>query len=116
MSIPDKHLISKCGLDAFFFLRYLKTLLTIFVPLACVVLPILVPINFVDGIGSDLWSNSTTNNDTNAVVGLSVLAWGNVKPEHYERRWAHCLLAVCVIIWVCFVVFIEMKVYVKVWP
>lgn len=114
MAVPDRAIIRKCGLDAYFFLRYLKTLLVIFVPLACVVLPILIPINFVDGIGTDLWSNSTSSNDTNAVVGLSVLAWGNVKTEHHERRWAHLILAVFVIFWVCFVVFSEMKVYVKV--
>lgn len=115
MAVPDRAIIRKCGLDAYFFMRYLKTLLVIFVPLAIVVLPILLPINFVDGIGTNLWSNSTTNNITSDdVVGLSVLAWGNVKPEHYERRWAHCLLALFVISWVCFVVFSEMKVYVKV--
>lgn len=114
MAVPDRAIIRKCGLDAYFFMRYLKTLLVIFVPLAIIVLPILIPINFIDGIGTDLWSNTTANNDSTAVVGLSVLAWGNVKPEHYERRWAHCLLAVFVIVWVCFVVFTEMKVYVKV--
>lgn len=114
MAVPDRAIIRKCGLDAYFFMRYLKTLLVIFIPLAIVVLPILLPINFVDGIGTDLWSNSTANNDSTSVVGLSVLAWGNVKPEHSDRRWAHCLLAIFVIFWVCFVVFSEMKVYVKV--
>ncbi|CAN8102939.1 unnamed protein product [Discula destructiva] len=112
MAVPDREIIKKCGLDAYFFMRYLKTLLVIFIPLACVVLPILVPLNFVGGIGSDLWSNSSANNDT--VVGLSVLAWGNVKAEHSDRFWAHLLLAVFVICWVCFVVFSEMRVYVKV--
>ncbi|KAJ4421835.1 hypothetical protein N0V82_003534 [Gnomoniopsis sp. IMI 355080] len=113
MAVPDRSIINKCGLDAYFFLRYLKTLLVIFVPLACIVLPILIPVNFVDGIGTNLWSNSSTN-DTNSVVGLSVLAWGNVKSEHSERRWAHLILALFVIIWVCFVVFSEMRVYVRV--
>lgn len=114
MGVPDRAIINKCGLDAYFFMRYLKTLLVIFIPLACVVLPILIPINFVDGIGTNLWTNSTTTNDTSSVVGLSVLAWGNVKPEHHDRRWAHLLLALFVIIWVCFVTFSEMRVYVKV--
>lgn len=114
MAVPDRAIINKCGLDAYFFLRYLKTLLVIFVPLACVVLPILIPVNFVDGIGTNLWSNSTTNDTSSSVVGLSVLAWGNVKSEHSERRWAHLILALFVIIWVCFVVFSEMRVYVKV--
>lgn len=114
MAIPDRAIINKCGLDAYFFMRYLKTLLVIFVPLACIVLPILIPINYVGGIGSDLWTNSTNNDTSASVVGLSVLAWGNVKSEHSDRRWAHLFLALFVIIWVCFVVFSEMRVYVKV--
>lgn len=114
MAVPDRAIINKCGLDAYFFMRYLKTLLVIFVPLACIVLPILIPINYVGGIGTDLWTNSTSNDTAASVVGLSVLAWGNVKSEHSDRRWAHLFLALFVIIWVCFVVFSEMRVYVKV--
>lgn len=113
MGVPDREVIRKCGLDAYFFMRYLKTLLVIFVPLACVTLPILLPVNYVDGIGNDLWANTTSANDTNAVVGLSVLAWGNVKAENHGRRWAHLILAVAVITWVCFVIFTEMRVYIK---
>lgn len=29
----DRDVINKCGLDAYFFLRYLKTLLVIFIPI-----------------------------------------------------------------------------------
>lgn len=113
MGVPDREIIKKCGLDAYFFMRYLKTLLVIFVPLAIVTLPILIPVNFVGGIGQNLWTNTTENGDGD-VVGLSVLAWGNVKAENHTRRWAHLMLALLVIFWVCFVVFSEMKVYVKV--
>lgn len=113
MGVPDREIIRKCGLDAYFFMRYLKTLLVIFVPLAIVIIPILIPVNFVGGIGQNLWTN-TTDNANDDVVGLSVLAWGNVRPENHDRRWAHLLLALLVIIWVCFVVFSEMRVYVKV--
>lgn len=114
MEVPDREVIKKCGLDAYFFMRYLKTLLVIFIPLACITLPILIPVNFVGGIGDDLWSNGTSSNSTAAVSGLSVLAWGNVKPENYTRRWAHLALAILVIVWVCFIVFTEMRVFVKV--
>lgn len=114
MDVPDREVIKKCGLDAYFFMRYLKTLLVIFVPLACLTLPILIPINFVGGIGNDLWTNGTSSNDTSTVSGLSVLAWGNVKPENYQRRWAHLILALAVIFWVCFVIFTEMRVYIRI--
>lgn len=113
MDVPDREIIKKCGLDAYFFMRYLKTLLVIFVPLACITLPILVPVNYVGGIGQNLWSNTTDNIDDD-VVGLSTVAWGNVKAENHSRRWAHLILALVVIIWVCFVIFSEMRVYVKV--
>lgn len=114
MKVTDREIIGKCGLDAYFFLRYLKTLLVIFIPLAFCVLPILLPINYVGGIGNDLWTNTTSGAGADAVVGLSVLAWGNVRNEHYERYWAHLILALAVVVWVCYVVFAEMGVYVKV--
>lgn len=47
MKFKDREIIKKCGLDAYFFLRYLQTLLVIFVPIALLVIPILIPINFI---------------------------------------------------------------------
>ena len=46
--------------------------------------------------------------------GLDVLAWGNVRPTHTHRYWAHLILALLVIIWVCGVFFTELRVYIKV--
>lgn len=115
MSYNDREVIKKCGLDAYFFMRYLKALLVIFIPLACIILPILLPINFIGGYGQNLWTNSTVDSDSNTtVVGLSTLSWSNVKEENYDRRWAHLMLALLVIIWVCVVIFTEMRVYTKV--
>ncbi|TPX10462.1 uncharacterized protein E0L32_008512 [Thyridium curvatum] len=110
----DREIIKKCGLDAFFFLRYLQTLLFIFVPIAFVVIPILVPINFVGGKGNSVDTKLTNNKDPNAVTGLDTLAWGNVKPDKLSRRWAHLILALGVILWVCCICFTEMRVYIKV--
>ena len=45
----NSEFIKKCGLDAYFFLRYLRMLLKIFIPLSIVILPILIPINKVGG-------------------------------------------------------------------
>ncbi|KAK7748577.1 hypothetical protein SLS53_000597 [Cytospora paraplurivora] len=114
MSYDDREVIKKCGLDAYFFMRYLKTLLVIFIPIAVVTLPILLPVNYVDGRGQDLWTSSSDKDDNSTVVGLSTLSWSNVKDENYDRRWAHLLLALLVIIWVCVVIFTEMRVYTKV--
>ncbi|KAJ9138937.1 DUF221-domain-containing protein [Pleurostoma richardsiae] len=115
MKFEDREIIKKCGLDAYFFLRYLKTLLVIFVPLAFVIIPILIPINYVGGIGQSVVQNQTdTDRNSSIPTGLDTLAWGNVKPSNSGRRWAHLILAILAIIWVCFVLFSELRVYIKV--
>ncbi|POS80680.1 DUF221 domain-containing protein [Diaporthe helianthi] len=116
MTFSDREVIKKCGLDAYFFLRYLKTLLVMFIPLACVILPILLPVNYIGGFGNNLWTNETDEDPTSntTVVGLATLSWANVRPENADRRWAHLMLAILVIVWVCAVIFFEMRVYIKV--
>ncbi|KAL5331697.1 hypothetical protein ACEPPN_001233 [Leptodophora sp. 'Broadleaf-Isolate-01'] len=111
----DREVINKCGLDAYFFLRYLQTLLVIFIPLALVILPILLPLNYHGGRGPH-YANETagTSEEGVNVKGLDVLAWGNVRPTHTQRYWAHLILALVVIIWVCGVFFSELRVYIKV--
>ncbi|KAL7950211.1 hypothetical protein V8C42DRAFT_309815 [Trichoderma barbatum] len=119
----DRQVINKCGLDAYFFLRYLKTLLIIFIPICAIVVPILVPINYVGGRGKniDFRNNSTNsgshNNSTDPAfvpTGLDTLAWGNVKSTETGRYLAHLLMAILVILWVCGVIFFEMRAYIKV--
>lgn len=117
MSFEDREIIKKCGLDAYFFLRYLQTLLIIFIPIALVVIPILVPLNYVGGLGRDVVNNATDGSSasTSSIPrGLDTLAWGNVGPTKQHRRWAHLVLALMVILWVCGVFFSELKVYVKI--
>ncbi|KAI8629530.1 DUF221-domain-containing protein [Xylariaceae sp. FL1651] len=119
----DREIIRKCGLDSYFFLRYLQTMLIIFIPMATVIIPILVPINYIDGRSHDFSTNGTnstdgntaaTDNQNNVITGLDTLAWGNVKNENYRRYWAHLILAILVVIWVCGVFFAELRVYIKV--
>ncbi|KAI0548543.1 DUF221-domain-containing protein [Xylaria curta] len=120
--LRDREIIKKCGLDSYFFLRYLQTMLIIFIPMATVIIPILVPINYVDGRSHDFSTNGTnttngpqaTDNQGNTISGLDTLAWGNVKDENYRRYWAHLVLALLVIVWVCGVIFAELRVYIKV--
>lgn len=106
--------IQKCGLDAYFFLRYLRTLLKIFIPLALLILPILLPTNAIHGRGSDFaegkFGHSTSWQN---VTGLDQLAWGNVPPTKNNRYWAHLVLAIVVIVWTCFVFFDELRGYIR---
>ncbi|KAL8975318.1 MAG: hypothetical protein Q9197_000443 [Variospora fuerteventurae] len=107
--------ISKCGLDAYFFLRYLRMLLKIFVPLAFFVLPTLIPLNFVNGRGPHFAVGKYAYNATayNNVTGLDRLAWGNVRPEQNHRYWVHLVLAVAVIVYTCYVFFDELRGYIR---
>lgn len=117
MSFEDREIIKKCGLDAYFFLRYLQTLLIIFIPIAIVVIPTLVPLNYIGGLGHDVVDNTTDsqrNTSGSVPTGLDTLAWGNVAPSKQQRRWGHLVLALAVILWVCGVFFSELKVYVKI--
>ena len=107
--------IKKCGLDAYFFLRYLQTLLKIFIPLAIVILPILLPLNAVHGRGSSFATGVYGHNQTEYtnVTGLDQLAWGNVRPEKNSRYWAHLILAIGVVIYTCYIFFDELRRYIR---
>ncbi|KAI5463403.1 hypothetical protein BGZ63DRAFT_402716 [Mariannaea sp. PMI_226] len=115
-SFSDREIINKCGLDAYFFLRYLRTLLVIFLPICTIIMPILLPLNYVGGIGHqvDVKEDDTARNSTTIPAGLDTLAWGNVSPKNTSRYDAHLLMAILVIIWVCTVFFFELRVYIKV--
>ncbi|KAJ5171899.1 hypothetical protein N7492_004492 [Penicillium capsulatum] len=104
--------IQKCGLDAYFFLRYLRMLLKIFVPLGVLIIPILIPMNRVGGKGQTSQNSTDTGRVWN-VTGLDQLAWGNVKPEHTNRYWAHLVLAVIAVFWVCAIFFDELRGYIR---
>ncbi len=101
--ITKAEIISRCGLDTYLFLRYLQTLSKIFGPLAIVVLPVLIPINLIRGIGA-----------RGGVYGLDTLSWSNVDPKHTARYWAHLSMALVVIVWVCHVVGYEIRSYTEV--
>ena len=101
MDASDEDIIENCGLDAFLFLRYLKMLLRIFVPLAIIVLPVLTSVN--------LHGSSSDNNAT----GLDRLSWANVDAEHTERYWIHFCLSLLVVSWVCRVVWFEMRTFLR---
>ena len=111
LNTSNSDFVQKCGLDAYFFLRYLRTLLKIFVPAALVILPILIPMNAVNGRGGR-WAQGAHLHDTN-VSGLDQLAWGNVAPNKTHRYWAHWLLATALTIYICYIAFDELRNYIR---
>jgi hypothetical protein len=91
------------SLDQYFFRRYLRALLAIFLPLALTVTPILIPLNFYQGKGV-----------IRGVRGLDLLGWSNVGLDHSDRYWAHVLLSVLITAHVCWVIRREVEHYVTV--
>lgn len=87
-------------------------LLKIFIPMGILILPILLPLNRVGGKGKTFQNGDGTGPRWN-VSGLDQLAWGNVKPEHTSRYWAHLVMAVVVIVYVCAVFFDELRGYIR---
>lgn len=90
--------ISKSGLDAYFFLRYLLMLLKMFVGLALVVLPVLLPVNSIRGKG---------------LKGLDRFSWGNIQSSNTDRYWAHLLLAVMLIGFFGYMCYDELRKYIR---
>ena len=86
-------------------------LLKIFVPLAFLILPVLVPVNWVGGRGTS-FKNGQSGSQYN-VTGLDQLAWGNVKPQNTHRYWAHLAMAVIVVFWTFAVFFDELRGYIR---
>ena len=107
LKIPHDVVLHKAGMDGYFFLRYLVMCLKIFCPSAIIILPILIPLNVVDGKGGRTIHGARYN-----VTGLDTLAWSNVAPENTDRYWAHLILAVGMIAWVCFLFHRELLHYV----
>ena len=110
LSTSNSEFVQKCGLDAYFFLRYLRTLLKIFVPAGFTLLPILISLNAVGGRGPE-WSIDHPLQAN--VSGLNQLAWGNVRPESYRRFWGHWFMALCFVIWISYVAFDELRNYIR---
>lgn len=92
-------LIQKCGLDAYFFLRFLRMLLKIFFPAALLAIPILLPLNH-NGGGDQL--------------GLDKYSISNIAPSKSSRLWAHLFMGIIFILWVFYVVFKELRGYIRV--
>lgn len=91
------------GLDAFFFLRYLRTIIKIFVPTAAVILPILLPLSVIHGKTSNA-----------GVQGLNRLTWGGVGLDRSNYYWAYLVLALIVVVQACYTIYEEHRFYIKI--
>ena len=81
--------------------------------MALVILPILIPLNYVQGRGPHFATGKFSKNDYTNVTGLDRLAWGDVPPDKNSRYWAHLVLAIGVVVYTCFIFFDELRGYVR---
>ena len=104
--MQDEELKAKCGLDGYFFIRLLRAMIIIFVPLMILIVPILLPINYHGGKDNDVAEVGGHLVAFN-VTGLDRLAWQNVAPDHTTRYWAHLLCAILAISWALYRLYAE---------
>ena len=105
-SIEDEELKAKCGLDGYFFIRLLRAMIVIFVPLMAIIVTVLLPINYHEGSNNrkfDLGNQTIQNN----VTGLDTLSWQNVAPDKTRRYWAHLVCAALAISWTLYRIYRE---------
>ena len=105
-AIEDSELKHKCGLDGYFFIRMIRALLVIFVPLMVIIMTILLPINYNRGKFSrtiNIAGNETSFN----VTGLDTLSWQNVSPDKTNRYWAHLVCAILAVSWTLYRIYRE---------
>jgi len=101
--LPDRIILQHSGLDAFFFLRYVRTLLTIFTSLSVVIIPCLVPLNLLGG-----------NDVAGGTQGLDRYSWANIGLDHTVFYWAHLFMALLVIMFIYYTIYVELLFYVHV--
>ena len=105
-SITDEELKAKCGLDGYFFIRLLRAVILIFVPLMVVIVTVLLPINYHGGRDVGVFEVGGTT-DVSNVRGFDQLSWQNVSPIHTNRYWAHLVCAVLAIAWALYRIYVE---------
>ncbi len=100
----DWVILQKFNLDAFFFLRYLCTFLKIFVSLSLIIILILMSLNLV-----------YEKNASNEVQDLNRLSWANMRLIHISFYWAHLIMILIVIIFICHTIYAKLIEYIRIW-
>lgn len=98
----DSEILQKSGLDAFF-MRYLSTLLRVFFLLTLLIIPILIPLNFIHG-----------KSGTGGAQGLDTLSWADVRLTHAGFYWIYLFIALLVTTYVCYTIYAELEDYVRI--
>jgi hypothetical protein len=98
LPIPDPDLKHASGFENYLLDRYLQTMLRIFALLGLTVLPVLLPLNIING-----------RNELGGVRGLDRLSFSNISLSHTGNYWVHLVLAIFAIITVCYSIQRELR-------
>jgi hypothetical protein len=98
LPIPDPDLKHASGFENYLLDRYLQTMLRIFALLGLTVLPVLLPLNIING-----------RNELGGVRGLDRLSFSNISLSHTGNYWVHLVLAIFTIITVCYSIQRELR-------
>lgn len=112
-SITDEELRAKCGLDGYFFIRMIRALLIIFVPLMIIIVPILLPVNYSGNEFGNTYFVAG-HNVTGDVSGLDTLSWQNIAPTQTRKYWAHLVCAILAVAWTCWRIYCEKVSFIEV--
>lgn len=75
-------ILTQCGLDTYSFIRFLRLILQLYLAIAIVIIPVLLPLNFIDGKGS-----------FQGIQGLDRLNIANIGERSSRFYWAHFVLS-----------------------
>lgn len=103
------------GLDSYFFLRYLSFLVKLFLGLAILNLPVLIPVNYVSGYNYYKANEiiQYTNGTFPRVDGLDCISMSNIAPLFSSRLSVHLTMAMISIGWFHLLLILELNHYVK---
>lgn len=116
------------GLDAFFFLRFLRTLSVYFFILSIVIVPILLPIHYMSGyrasdiehyltsveLGDKVKTDQVMGNLPYGLEGLDKISMSNIAPPHNGRLIFHVVLSFFAVGFFHYVLLRELMFYVSV--
>lgn len=88
-------------LDDYLLVRFPLVIGTLFLILSCILLPVLIPLNYINGKG-----------EAGGVTGLDQISWVNI--EQHERYWAHLCCALIVVGITCHMIRCELNQFIDV--
>lgn len=105
-TIKNDDLKVKCGLDGYFYIRFIRAMIVIFLPMMAILVTVLFPVNFHGGRNKRKEVIDGVQRNFN-VTGLDTLAWQNVAPTETDRYWAHLVCALLAIGWTLYRIYRE---------